>query len=84
MLRIPYPKLISSNRFLVGLSDIVGSDNFSTGESTLKLHSHDESYHRWRINIIYKFYFEHSILSKSHVSNQRFIVIITLFNDYGF
>lgn len=29
-----------------GLADIVGQDHYSTGESTLKLHSHDESYHR--------------------------------------
>merc|ERR1711892_884315 len=31
-----------------GLADIVGRDHYSTGESTLKLHSHDESYHRCR------------------------------------
>ena len=34
-----------------GLADIVGVDNFSTGQSTLSLHSHDESYHRTRVEI---------------------------------
>ena len=33
------------------LADIVGADNFSTGQSTLSLHSHDESYHRPRVEI---------------------------------